>query len=398
MTAVAGYGTCSTRDAVVRYQGARPLLLESSVDAPLRDPSAFEEQAMNLLRSCHFFASASLVAALAFAGCSAAPEDQDLDGLDEGVDSQAEGVTGNVAAGTKLVATGNVNLRSGPSTSKSVLRVVPNGGEVVVKTSTPSGGFYEVTFDGTTGWTSGKFYTMGAPPDSGGEIDVGSKLVAIGDVNLRSGPSKSSSVLHVVQKGEQVVVQNATPQNDYFQVEHEGTVGWSHRNYYDGAGKAPPDDGGSSWSCTGSFATTKVAGGNYYSTSFGCWVDANGNAHSDSGDNCIPACLAKAKADGLCAGMSGPQCERETNWYAADSGRFGCLTRLKVTSLKNGKSAVVVVLDAGPACWVENKVKAGVLDLSSRVTEYLFGGPVGTADKAMVHVEEVPASTPLGPQ
>src|SRR5262249_27193003 len=72
-----------------------------------------------------------------------------------------------------------------------------------------------------------------------------------------------------------------------------------------------PDDG-EPWSCDGSYATTKVEGGQYYSTSFGCWVDSNGNAHSDSGDNCIPYCLSQAKASGLCSGMSGPQCERST--------------------------------------------------------------------------------------
>lgn len=265
----------------------------------------------------------SLTSAVVIAGCAASPDGRDLVGVDEDVDHQQEGVTGSIAIGTELVATANVNVRTGAS--------------------------------------------------------------------------KGHTIVDVVAKGETVVIQSSTPQNGFYQIEHDGTVGWSHGNYYSLASGGGSDDG-TSWSCTGSYATTKVAGGKYHSTSFGCWVDEDGDAHGDSGDNCIPFCLSKAKADGLCAGMSGPQCERETNWYAADSGRFGCLTRLRVTSVASGKSAIVVVLDAGPACWVEKKVQGGVLDLSSRVTEYLFGGQVGLVDDAMVQVEEVAASTPLGPE
>src|SRR4051812_8590490 len=71
-------------------------------------------------------------------------------------------------------------------------------------------------------------------------------------------------------------------------------------------------------SCTGLYGKTPAPDGEYDGTSFGCWVDASGNAHSDSGDNCIPACLSQAKQT-LCAGMSGPTCERSVNWYAADA-------------------------------------------------------------------------------
>jgi len=347
-----------------------------------------------LLRTLALVAPVALGAMVFGAACSAAGPDSE--GLDE-AESHAEGVSGSLTAGTKLIATGNVNLRSGPSTSKSILEVVPNGAEVTVVASDPSGGFYKVKHGSTTGWSSGKYYTIAPDQGASGDLEVGSKLVSTANVNLRSGPSTSDSILDVVMKGDEVTVVSTTETNGYYNVDHDGTVGWSKGSYYAPPGSVDTDPG-TSWSCTGSYATSKVAGGQYYSTAFGCWVDKNGNAHSDSGDNCIPYCLSKAQSDGLCAGMSGPECERETNWYVADSGRFGCLTRLKVTSLSNGKSAVVVVLDAGPACFVEKKVSAGVLDMSSRVTEYLFGGPVGTADKAMVKVVEVSSSTPLGPQ
>ncbi len=152
-----------------------------------------------------------------------------------------------------------------------------------------------------------------------------------------------------------------------------------------------------SWSCNGTWGTTKAQNGNYYATSFGCWKDANGNSHSDPGDNCIPACLSKAKSSGLCAGMTGPQCEESVKWFAADAGRFGCLSRLKVTNPKNGKSLIVTALDYGPHCSVENQVDHAALDLSYPSTTYLFGDQQGIVDKSSVHVVEVDPATPLGP-
>ena len=147
--------------------------------------------------------------------------------------------------------------------------------------------------------------------------------------------------------------------------------------------------------CTGLYGTTPSPDGTYYITAFGCYSDQNGT-HGDPGDNCIPACLSQAQKS-ICSGMSGPDCEESVNWYSADSGRYGCMTRLKVTNPKNGKAVVVVVLDAGPACFVEQNVDHAVLDMSPPSNFYLFGAEQGQADHALVDVEVVDGSTPLGP-
>ncbi|MFO0611220.1 MAG: D-alanyl-D-alanine carboxypeptidase family protein [Polyangiaceae bacterium] len=154
---------------------------------------------------------------------------------------------------------------------------------------------------------------------------------------------------------------------------------------------------GSGWSCSGTTGKTKLTTGNYYATNFGCWTDASGVNHSDPGDNCIPQCLSKLQANGDCAGLSGPECERHINWYVADQDRFGCGAHLRVTNPANGKSAIVEVIDGGPACWVENDAGNGIVDLSTRVAMHLFGSEVGWSDKAKIHVVEVDRSIPLGP-
>jgi len=152
------------------------------------------------------------------------------------------------------------------------------------------------------------------------------------------------------------------------------------------------------WSCPGSYGTKKAENGDYYLTAFGCWVDAAGTAHGDSGDNCIPSCLAQAKAAGLCnTGDTGKQCEQRVTWYTADAARFGCLARVRITNPANGKSVVAVALDYGPSCSrVEDTVSKAVLDASGRVDRALFGADQGVSDRSLVHVVEVDPSTPLG--
>lgn len=153
----------------------------------------------------------------------------------------------------------------------------------------------------------------------------------------------------------------------------------------------------SNWSCTGSYGTTPVDDGNYYLTEFGCWLDDAG-VHTDPDDNCIPACLSKAQAAGLCdPNGTGPECEEKLGWYAADGARFGCLQRLRVTNPKTGRAVIAIALDYGPGCAGENSVQHAVLDSSGLVNDYLFGGAEGASDRALVHVVEVDDTTPLGP-
>lgn len=155
---------------------------------------------------------------------------------------------------------------------------------------------------------------------------------------------------------------------------------------------------GSPWSCSGIQGTAKAADGDYFLSSFGCWIDDHGIPHADPGDNCVPLCLQQAQAAGLCApGDSGPTCERKIQWYTANSGRFGCLQRLRISDPQTGQAVVAVVLDGGPACWVEHKVSKAILDASYPVAKLLFGSARGWSDHALVHVVEVDVTTPLGP-
>lgn len=225
-----------------------------------------------------------------------------------------------------------------------------------------------------------------------GSVAVGTTLTAIADLNLRSAASTSASVLKVIPEGTNVKVVEGTPNNGFYRVQYGTTVGWSSGKYLRTASS------GGAFSCTGTWGTTAPADSKYFITAFGCWVDAGGVRHGDSGDNCLPGCFAQLKSAGLCsASGTGKQCEEKLTWFTADAGRFGCGARVKITNPANGKSAVAIAIDYGPACWVERSAKMPLLDASGRVNRYLFGEDKGASDRASVTVTPVAATTPLGP-
>src|SRR5690606_17769175 len=99
------------------------------------------------------------------------------------------------------------------------------------------------------------------------------------------------------------------------------------------------------WTCTAVAGSTPAADGHDYLTASGRPYWAAGTPYRDSGDNCYPACMDDVVAAGLCPPGDGADCEYALQWFAADSARFGCLARLKVTNEINGRQVVVVVID-----------------------------------------------------
>jgi hypothetical protein len=391
-------------------------------------------------------------------------------------------VTGSLPVGTVLIATADVNLRKGPSSSYGIIDVVPDGASVTVVVSSPQNGYYDVKFGTETGWTSGQYYKLGSGSTSSstGSTSSSSTSSSTGSSSGAGGSSTSSSATGSSSSGSSnasssgssggtsctvsgvegtcidtstcaamtgyhstagfcpgaadiecctptstssststsTSSSSSTSSSGGTSCEANGVEGTcidtstcaTMTGYVSTPGLCPgaadiecctqsgssSSGGETSWTCTGLYGTIPEANGQYYATEFGCYVDGNGNVQTDPGDNCIPACLSQAQSSGLCAGMSGPECEESVNWYAADGGRFGCLARLMVTNEANGNAVVVVALDYGPACSVEATVSHAAIDLSYPADDYLFGGETGISDEALVHVEVVDASTPLG--
>jgi hypothetical protein len=148
--------------------------------------------------------------------------------------------------------------------------------------------------------------------------------------------------------------------------------------------------------CSGLFNKNPSPTGAYYATDFGCSSDPY---FTDPGDTCGSAsCIQSAYDEGVCgSSQSKADCQRTVNWYSVGGASYGCGARLQVTNPANGKSVVVMVLDDGPSCTVENDANFWVLDVSYPTIMYLFGSEEGWGDHARVDAVVVDSSTPLGP-
>ena len=148
--------------------------------------------------------------------------------------------------------------------------------------------------------------------------------------------------------------------------------------------------------CSGVYNTHASPTGAYYATDFGC---SSNPYFTDPGDACGSAsCIQSAYDEGVCSsGESKASCQRAVNWYAVGGASYGCGARLQVTNPANGKSVVVMVLDNGPSCTVENNANFWVLDVSYPTIMFLFGSEEGWGDHALIQASVVPTSTRLGP-
>jgi hypothetical protein len=148
--------------------------------------------------------------------------------------------------------------------------------------------------------------------------------------------------------------------------------------------------------CVGVFNSDPSPTGEYFATDFGC---SSNPYFTDPGDVCgSAACIQSAYDEGVCSGgQSHAACQRTVNWYSIGGARYGCGARLVVSNPANGRSVVVMVLDNGPSCAVENSAGFWVLDVSYPTIQYLFGQEEGYSDHALVNAVLVDGSTPLGP-
>jgi hypothetical protein len=106
-------------------------------------------------------------------GCGGSKGEGEITGATEGTSSA---ITADVPIGSIMQTTGNLNLRAGPSTSNSILHVIPKGAQVVtVNTTTPQNSFYNVKHNGVEGWAHGAYLTLvtPGPGDDGGQGDDG---------------------------------------------------------------------------------------------------------------------------------------------------------------------------------------------------------------------------------
>lgn len=130
-----------------------------------------------------------------------------------------------------------LNLRTGPSTNRRVILVLPQNARVQDLGGNKNG-FRQVSFRGTDGWASLSYLVV----DNGEDPDpvISGTAVTTTAVNLRSGPSTGHSVLRVLAKGTQVET-SLTVQSGFRYVVQDGLAGWVYDDFLAIEGDSPPE-------------------------------------------------------------------------------------------------------------------------------------------------------------
>lgn len=124
-----------------------------------------------------------------------------------------------------MVTTANLNMRTGPATSYSIIRVIPNGAQVTVLST--SSGWAKVTYGGSTGYASLSYLKPAGtttPPPTSADIRI-----TTAELNLRSGPGTSYSIIAVMPSGAKVTVLSVS--GSWAKVTYAGKTGYAHTAY-----------------------------------------------------------------------------------------------------------------------------------------------------------------------
>ena len=166
-----------------------------------------------------------------------------------------------------------LNLRSGPSTSDSIILVMPEGSRVDL-TGEGRNGFLEVIYRGTTGWAHSDYLDGGNGAsddggDDGGSLPTGSgggsATVIDGSLNLRAGPSTGDSII-LVMPGDADVELTGDENNGFVGVIYNGTRGWAYADYISTSGDGGNNsgvDGSDGWSTDEIIAIIYAAAATY---------------------------------------------------------------------------------------------------------------------------------------
>ncbi|WGX74509.1 SH3 domain-containing protein [Paraclostridium bifermentans] len=159
------------------------------------------------------------------------------------------------STGKGTVTADALNIRSGPSTSNSIVGKAYKGNTVDILSS--SNGWYKVKLsNGQVGWASGDYISTSGQGGGGSEEtpSTGKGTVTASALNIRSGPSTSNSIVGKAYKGNTVDILSSS--NGWYKVKlSNGQVGWGSSDYISRGGEG---SGGSEGSGGGSSETNKA--------------------------------------------------------------------------------------------------------------------------------------------
>ena len=145
--------------------------------------------------------------------------------------------TTEAQSGTVVNVTSSLNVRSGPSTSSSIIGHLSNGAKVTV-TGT-SGDFYAIKYNNKTGYVSKSYVKLGGNTSSGTSNNTNTSTSTMNEsgtvvnitssLNVRSGPSTSSSIIGHLSNGAKVTVTGTS--GDFYAIKYNNKTGYVSKSY-----------------------------------------------------------------------------------------------------------------------------------------------------------------------
>ena len=132
--------------------------------------------------------------------------------------------------GTGTIDGSYVRMRSGASTSSSILGTYNSGTTMTV--TGVSGAWYKVNYNGTDGYVHSDYVSLSGVTSSGGSASGSNGSVKGSDVRMRSGPGTNYSILGTYQNGTPLTVTGT--ENGWSKVTIGGTSGYIRSDYVSG--------------------------------------------------------------------------------------------------------------------------------------------------------------------
>ena len=147
---------------------------------------------------------------------------------------------------TKVVTATSLNVRSGPSTSNSVIGSLKQNDKVEVISE--SNGWSKIKFNGKEGYVSSTYLKDSDGGNTGGGSEnpnpSNNKIVTATSINVRSGPSTSSSKIGSLRQNE--VVEVISESNGWSKIKFNGKEGYVSSDYLKDYSGGSTGGGGSS--------------------------------------------------------------------------------------------------------------------------------------------------------
>ena len=154
---------------------------------------------------------------------------------------------------TKYANASSVNVRSGPSTSNSILGKLNKNDKVEVISE--SGSWSKINYKGSTAYVSSQYLSdKKVEDDKDEEVKVSNKKVTASTLNVRSGPSTSHSIIGTLYKGN--VVKPLSQDNGWVKVKFNDTTGYISDTYLTNTSESENINGSNNSSSSGTSYNT----------------------------------------------------------------------------------------------------------------------------------------------